>query len=193
MSPRPYNSAKRRQAVEATRQRILDAATDLLAGPSPQLSIDAVAKQADVSRQTVYNAVGTRKALLEALCDHLGERGGMHQLAAVFTAPEAERLAGLISTFCHFWQADRLVTRRLRALATLDDDLHDVITARDDRRRLAITAVLKHPDERLVTVLWALTSFETYDAIATDHAEAVATLRHAAYRLAGVPGDRTAE
>jgi AcrR family transcriptional regulator len=161
MSPRAYNSTKRKQGAEETKDRIVSAARALLAGRHPQLSLDAVAKHADVSRQTVYNAFGGKHGLLEALCDHLAGRGGLHRLGSAFTSEDP--LGELVAAFGAFWAHDRLATRRLRAFAALDDDLRKVIADRDARRRLAITEVLRRTgapaDDRLITLLWTLTSF----------------------------------
>lgn len=190
MSPRSYHSAKRKQGAEETKDRILSSARALLAGRNPQLSLDAVAKHADVSRQTVYNTFGGKRGLLEALCDHLAGRGGLHRLAKAFTS--ADPLGELVATFAAFWKHDLVATRRLRAFAALDDDLRAVIADRDQRRRLAITEVLRRAgvtaDDRLITLLWTVTSFETYDTVAGDrgHDEAVAVLRGAAATLAGI-------
>lgn len=193
MSPRAYNSTKRKQGAEETKDRIVSSARALLAGRNPQLSLDAVAKHADVSRQTVYNAFGGKHGLLEALCDHLAGRGGLHRLGEVFTLEDpASMLGELVATFGAFWAHDRLATRRLRAFAALDDDLRKVIADRDGRRRLAITEVLRRAevpaDDRLITLLWTLTSFETYDTVAGEqgHDEAIAVLRSAAGTLAGL-------
>jgi AcrR family transcriptional regulator len=193
MSPRAYNSARRKQGAEETKDRIVSAARALLAGRNPQLSLDAVAKHADVSRQTVYNAYGGKAGLLEALCDHLASRGGLQRLGDVFRleAPAA-MLGELVATFGAFWAHDRVATRRLRAFAALDDDLRAVIADRDRRRRLAITEVLRRAgvpaDDRLVTLLWTLTGFEAYDTVAGEqgHEDAIAVLRAAAIRLAGI-------
>jgi len=193
MSPRSYNSAKRKQGAEETKDRIVSSARALLAGRNPQLSLDAVAKHADVSRQTVYNAFGGKHGLLEALCDHLAGRGGLHRLGEVFTLEDpAAMLGSLVATFGAFWKHDLVATRRLRAFAALDDELRAVIADRDQRRRLAITEVLRRAgvaaDDRLVTLLWTLTSFEAYDTVAAveGHDAAVAALRDAAITLAGI-------
>ncbi|NVI86772.1 TetR/AcrR family transcriptional regulator [Actinomadura sp. BRA 177] len=171
MSPREYRSDKRRAAAEETRQRILDATRALLADAAQsRLSVDAVAKAADVSRQSVYNAFGSKSGLLEALFDALADRAGM-DLADAFTAPDAdEALAAFAGTFCHFWASDRTVLRRLRGMAVLDQDLERLLRRRDEMRRTALTELLRRftdtPDDATVDVIWQLTSFETYDAIA---------------------------
>ena len=172
MSPREYRSDKRRAAAEETRRRILDAARALLAGDTtPRLSVDAVAKAADVSRQSVYNAFGSKSGLLEALFDTLADRAGMG-LADAFTAPDAPAaLTEFAGTFCRFWASDRTVLRRLRGLALLDSDLEHLLRRRDEMRRTALTELLRRfpapPDDATIDVIWQLTSFETYDALAT--------------------------
>jgi hypothetical protein len=59
----------------------------------------------------------------------------MSDLAAAFTNPDpVEALRTYIISFGRFWDADRLVMRRLRALAVLDPEAGTVISARDERR-----------------------------------------------------------
>ena len=61
--------------------------------------------------------------------------------------------------------------RRLRALAALDPDVGAVIVARDQRRRQGLTVLVSRlpataAAEQAVPMLYALTSFETFDALA---------------------------
>ena len=175
MSPRPYNLGKRREVIDQGRQQMLDAARSLLAGTDgyAAFTVDAVARQADVARATVYYQFGSKAGLLEAVCDHLADLGGLADLAGAFTEPDPHRaLHRFIGCFGQFWAADRAATRRLRALAVLDPDVGAVIAARDQRRRdgLAVLAGrLPGPpadQDHLVRVLTALTSFELFDALA---------------------------
>src|SRR5437588_12909697 len=125
MSPRPYRLGQRQIATEQTRARILNAARELLltSDAFSGFSIDAVARQADVARMTVYHQFGSKIGLLEALSDSLAAHGGMEQLANAFRHKDPlEALEKFITVFSRFWQSDRLVTRRLRALSTLDPD-----------------------------------------------------------------------
>lgn len=176
MSPRPYRLGKREEVIGESRRRILDAARELLrsAAAYPGFTVDAVARRADVARATVYYQFGSKTGLLEAVCDDLAEAGGMADLPRVFTtsAPEAA-IAGFITAFARFWAADRVVMRRLRALAALDPDVGTVIAARDQRRRQGLTVLAGRlpastaaAAEQTAQALYALTSFETFDAIA---------------------------
>lgn len=176
MSPRPYRLGRREETVGQGRRRILDAARDLLREDSsyPGFTVDAVARRADVARATVYYQFGSKSGLLEAVCDDLAEAGGMDGLARVFTtADPPSAIGGFVAAFAGFWAADRVVMRRLRALAALDPDVGAVITARDQRRREGLTILVGRLPagagpgaEQTVRMLYAITSFETFDALA---------------------------
>jgi AcrR family transcriptional regulator len=184
MTPRPYQLGKRQDQIDESRRRVIDAARSLLAeaGSYRAFTIDAVAKKADVSKATIYYQFESKTGLLEAVCDALAEVGGMSGLAAAFTVPDPiAALRTLIQTFGRFWDADRSAMRRLRALAALDPEVGAVISARDDRRRMALrvlagrlvqdrAATRRIDTEDLIRVLYVLTSFETFDALAPPDA-----------------------
>src|SRR5579864_9089865 len=122
MSPRPYRLGQRQAATEQTRTRIITAARELLIASDgfSGFSIDAVARQADVARMTVYHQFGSKIGLLEALCDSLASYGGMEQLASAFRRPEPlDALDEYITVFCRFYDSERLLARRLHGLAAL--------------------------------------------------------------------------
>ena len=197
MSPRPYRLGQRQAATEKTRARIISAARELLMENSgyARFSIDAVARQADVARMTVYHQFGSKIGLLEALCDSLAASGGMQQMATAFKQPEPlDALKEYLLVFGRFWNVDRLVMRRLRALAALDPDFEHVIRTRDEWRRRGVRVLIERLAERhclsndealekVVDMLFTLSSFETYDTLAgpTRSMEEVAPL---VYRLA---------
>jgi len=181
MSPRPYRMEKRRAAASDTRTRILEATRQLLAEQvAPDLSMDAIARRADVARLTIYYQFKSRRGLLEALYDHLAMRGNMQRMAEVFHAPDpSQSVERLVRTFVEFWSSDPLVMRRLRAMAALDPEVEKGIRARDARRQHASREILRRmsapgksaqalPDATpaAADVLSTLTSFETYDALA---------------------------
>jgi len=180
MCPRPYRLGQRQIATEQTRARILIAARELLltSDAFSGFSIDAVARQADVARMTVYHQFGSKIGLLEALSDSLAAHGGMEQLANAFRQKDPlEALEEYIRVFSRFWQSDRLVTRRLRALSTLDPDFEQVVKARDERRREGLRVIVLRLVEKYgkpapetidetVNILFTLLSFETFDTLA---------------------------
>ena len=180
MSPRPYQLGQRQAASNQTRARILAATRALLMAPDgySRFSIETVARQGDVSRMTVYHQFGSKLGLLEALCDSLAMSGGMGQLSSAFR--QEEPLASLneyIVVFSRFWDVDRLVMRRLRALANLDPDFEQVIRSRDEWRRKGLHVIVERfveqygrptPEalDEVVEVLFTLIGFEFFDTLA---------------------------
>src|SRR6266576_5451879 len=180
MSPRPYKLGQRQASTDQTRARILSAARELLMASQSfsGFSIEAVARQADVARMTVYHQFGSKIGLLEALSDFLAAYGGMEQLANAFRQPDPlDALDKFITVFSRFWSSDRLVTRRLRALSALDSDFEQVVRARDERRREGLRVIIQRLVEKYgkpasetfdetVNILFTLLSFETFDTLA---------------------------
>ena len=180
MSPRPYRLGQRQATTEQTRARIINAARELLAESSgfSGFSIDAVARQADVARMTVYHQFGSKIGLLEALSDSLAAHGGMEHLADAFRRPEPlDALDEYINVFGRFWSADRLVMCRLRALAALDPDFEHVIGTRDEWRRQGLRVIVQRFAEKhgrpapealdeAINVLFTLIGFECFDTLA---------------------------
>jgi AcrR family transcriptional regulator len=172
MSPRPYRLGQRQVASDETRARILAAAHDQLEEET-SFSIDAVARRADVARMTVYYQFGSKRGLLEGLFDHLAARGGMQQLPGAFQqADPTVALGRIIDIFARFWSADRVVQRRLRAMAALDPELDQILRERNEWRRKAMRVVVsrlplrgRHAGEA-VDLLFALSSFENFDVLA---------------------------
>jgi AcrR family transcriptional regulator len=129
-----------------------------------------------VSRATVYYQFESKTGLLEALCDALADAGQMSDLASAFMNPDpVEAMRTFITCFGRFWDVDRLVMRRLRALAALDQEVGQVISARDERRRSGLEILIGRLSKQhllavetdlAVRMLYTLTSFETFDALA---------------------------
>jgi AcrR family transcriptional regulator len=177
--PRPYKLGQRQLASDQTRNRIVAGARELLAGESGPagFTVEAVARQAGVARMTVYYQFQSKRGLLEALFDDLANRGLMPHLAPIFHEPvPARALDGLIMAFAAFWDSDRTVLRRARALAALDGEIAESVRARDERRREHLHRILARlyeerkpaPADALpfaVDVLQMLTSFEAFDAL----------------------------
>jgi AcrR family transcriptional regulator len=209
LSPRPYRLGKRQEGVDETRERILEAARRLLKGDGyAQFTLDTVAREADVSRATVYYQFGSKAGLLEALFDDLAVRGRMTDLAGAFQ--EADPLAALdrfIGVVTRFYASDRILLRRLRGLAAMDPDFARGIRGRDERRRKGLTVLLgriaeRHGRqgemdiERALDVLHTLTSFETFDNLsrggrkAGQIGEIVAGLARGELGLAAASGSK---
>jgi hypothetical protein len=106
-------------------------------------------------------------------------------------------LDGLIAAFGAFWSSDRLVIRRIRGLASIDQDIERVLRARDERRREILRGIVGRLVEKdgnpaldeVIDCLHTLTSFETFDALAVPTRgpeEVMAIVRRLAYAVLGL-------
>ena len=180
MSPRPYRLGKREAAANETRLRILEATRQVLAAEEESdLGMEYIARQADVSRLTIYYQFKSRPGLLEALYDYLAMRGNMRSMAEVFHEPDPSvAVDKFVRIFVGFWSSDPVVIRRLRGMATLDRDIAQGIGARDARRQHIAREIVRRvavrynktssPEQHNLAAdtLSMLTSFESYDTLA---------------------------
>ena len=170
---KPYRSEVREAAAVETRARIVDAARTLLGGGKgvPAFSLEAVAREAGVTRLTVYNAFESKGGLLEAVFDDMARQGGLFELPSLFAEPDTDKaLTRLVSVFCRFWASHRKVLPKFSAVAKLDDEIAQSLRQRSERRRQLLTVLTGRiaPDQDqtdLVDVLFALTGFEMFDAL----------------------------
>jgi AcrR family transcriptional regulator len=200
VTPRPYRSTERRRTVDAGRDRIIDAARELLEDPrGEQFSIDAVARRADVARMTVYNQFASKAGLLEALFDSIAMRGAFGQMSDVFRQPDAvAALDAFIALFGKFWTESLSVHTGLRGAATQDPELAAAMTQRNERRRQGLRVLVKRiGDERdlplsrdeTVNALFVLLSFDGFHAMAgADRTpkQVVPSMRRLVHQILGI-------
>ena len=179
---RLYTLGKRLEQSDRRRTAILAAAQEMLASKNYlNLTMDSVARQSGVSRQTVHNLFKTKSGLLEAVFDYLALRGGMEQMGEVMqfifsqTDPVA-MLRAYTQIFTGFWSKDRLLIRRIHGIATLDPLFGKAVAARNRRRRGSAAKVIDHiarlshatdqsQNPRIAAALYAFTSFEFFDVL----------------------------
>ena len=207
MSPRRYESAARDAASEETRRRIVEAAGEIVAGPLgfAGMKLGAVAKAAGVTRLTIYNQFGTRRALLEAIFDERAERGGLKAIPEMMqTTDPHTAIERIIEIFCRFFAADPSGLARVWAASIADPDLAEGVKARSERRRFIFRALVGRLVEAgdvraeaandLVDLLYALTSMPFYSELALpgrgvdDVAAMLKATARDAIRRAGVSG-----
>jgi AcrR family transcriptional regulator len=178
MTSRPYKSAAREEASGRTRARIVAAAHRILGSlrGGRDFSLDAAARAAGVTRLTVYNQFGSRRALLEAVFDDCAKRGGLDRIAeAMADAEPHSSLRKIIAIFCDFWGSDTSTLAWLHAAATGDAEFEDSLHERNERRRQLLTVLVrrmtagKSADQAkdLVDTLFALTSLRFFADLAT--------------------------
>jgi AcrR family transcriptional regulator len=199
MSPRTYQMTRRQDLVDSTRSRILEAALAILVS-GKRFSIDAVAREAKVTRVTVYDRFGTRDALVESAFDRLAETGGLTSLPRAFTqADPLDALTDFVVIFCGFYSVHRAALRRLHALGVLGQGVEGP-TDRNTRRlhglevllgRIADAGFPRARAPEAARVAHALTSFAFVDELAgferdpVDVAPTVVTLIHHAAHIDG--------
>ena len=178
MSPRAYNSPRRIVASTKTRQRIVAAAAAILgtAEGISGFSLQAVADKAGVTRLTVYNQFGSRRALLEAVFDEMAVRGGLHRIPAVMAGSDPQAgLLQVIGIFCDFWSFGCDALGPLHAAGASDPEFGASVRERNERRRRLLSVLVRRlaKDRKLrpkapgdlIDVLFALTSFPFFSQL----------------------------
>jgi AcrR family transcriptional regulator len=182
MVTRKYEQRLRADAAQETRRNILDAVYQRLRqAPSQKLSLEQVARLANVSRSTVYLIFGSRAGLFDALSTDLWwRRAGFQQVVDAVAHPDArEHLRGGMGALVEVYAAHRDVFRALFSMAALDADaVGGAITRMEVQRaggmahiaqRLVEQEILR-PDvtvDQAVDLVWLLTSFDSFDQLYT--------------------------
>src|ERR1700730_1044349 len=146
VSPRSYNSPGRDAAASQTRERIVAAAAAILGSAKgvEDFSLEGVAKAAGVTRLTVYNQFGSRRAVLEAVFDAVAVRGGLHRLSEAIMDPDPHAaLALIITIFCEFWSFDPGALGFLHAVGSSNPEFAESVSARNERRRKLLAGVIR--------------------------------------------------
>jgi AcrR family transcriptional regulator len=175
---RPYLLGKRLELSDHKKMTILMAARKQLASSGFfRLTMDGLAGESGVTRQTVHNLFGTKAGVLEALFDQLAMEGGMERMRHVMQQTDgASMLDAFVEVFTDFWAKDRLLMRRIHGIAAIDPEFGAVVEARNRRRQMAAGRVVDRlsressahdPEDRArkITTLYALTSFEFFDVL----------------------------
>ena len=177
--PRPYTLGERQKESDRKRSTVLATARAALESNGfADFSLESIARQSAVTRQTVYNLFGSKTGLLEALFDAIAVDGGMQRMRLVMQHADAESaLASFVDVFCDFWAKDRLLIRRIHGIAAIDPEIGSVVEARNRRRQGAAIRILQMMDDegtkrtpeeqsQRAAALYALTSFEFFDVLA---------------------------
>ncbi len=185
-SPRaaPAPNAVRAEQVRATRQKVLAAARDLFVRRGCSGStIEAVAKRAAVSPQTVHNVIGGRAALLKAVYDvalagddepvPMGERPLVAEMA---DAPDARSCPAAYARLGRqiFVRVGPVVTVVVVEGPGRDRDLRAFVETVEEEGRRGTAAVAHHiagpfglrpglTEAEAADVLWTLTAPEVAD------------------------------
>jgi AcrR family transcriptional regulator len=172
---RRYHSPKRERQARQTREQIVGAARLLFARDGfAKTTVEAIAREAGVSAQTVYASVGSKRAIVLALLDRMEAEGGDEELRRELCSTEDPRrqLRAIVRFNRRLFERGRDVLDVVMATKA-DADVEAFGRAGEARRRegqarwvraWAEAGVLRpNLDEgEAADVLWALTGPELY-------------------------------
>ncbi|HET7420722.1 MAG TPA: TetR family transcriptional regulator [Candidatus Dormibacteraeota bacterium] len=176
--PRTYRLGARQAGVERTSQVILAAARRLLAAAPPaEISVGAIAREAGVSRLTVYQRFGSRSGLLDAISPRRSPVDDPD--------PDADARDALRHHFlrtCEAWATAPSLHRNLPARRDGDDGMERRLA----ERLLAADALRPGCSIREAEdVITALSSFAVFDRLHRDGRRSAGAIADILMRLAG--------
>jgi AcrR family transcriptional regulator len=176
---RKYRSDLRHSEAAKTRARIVSAAAKHLRSPKglKSLSLEAIAREAGVTRLTVYKQFGSRRGLLEAVFDDVAKRGGLFQIPEAMLEPDPRvALRRIVAIFCEFWFFNRKMLGQILGASAADPQLERGLLARNERRRAMLTSILRRIEgvnkvspetfDEVVDTLFVLTSHAMFSGLA---------------------------
>jgi AcrR family transcriptional regulator len=195
---RPYRLGQREESVRQTRETILEATADLLTAVGLRgVTIEAVARNAGVSRVTVYDHFQHKAGLLEGLAWWTFAQLDIDRVRRARLQEDVRAaLVDFVQENARFFDAAGPRGRAILKTASTDPDASAVLqTTYFDARRAAITELVARLDgshelapawlpERAVDALMIITSLEAFETV-TDHGglaleDAAAVLGHMA-------------
>jgi AcrR family transcriptional regulator len=182
-SRRRYNLGKRAAAAQATREAILRAARALVSTEGfANVTVDAVATRAGVSRLTVYNHFESKSGLLEALAWSIFTTADIDRIRIARLHPDVDTaLDTFVRENTEFLAAIGPEGRTVLTAARNDPELGTVVDATYIAgRRAAIAELvqrlheanrLRHDwtEDRAVAALMVITSLESFETLVTRH------------------------
>jgi len=179
---RAYNSETRKRQADDTRTRIVDAVEALIGeGGYTAVTMEAVARRAAVSAQSVYAVFGSKAGLLEAVVDRARFGPEYLQLVeAVAAQPDAvARLEYAAAIARQIYDAERGVIEWMGGAAAVSSELAEKMKQRESGRRNAqhrlIVGLIEQKrlkpeldDTTASDVLWTLTGRDIYRMFVQD-------------------------
>ena len=179
--PRRYRSARRARQAAQTRSDVLAAAARLFSRTGwGGTTLAAIAAEADVAVETIYNGFGSKKALLRAAFESavvgdaedvpLEERAEFRALAE---GPREQRLHAAAEITADIHARSSAVWRALTEAASADAEIADWCREMEENRRgtlgRGLELVLARPVEgELLDLLWAVSGPEVYLKLVRD-------------------------
>lgn len=175
---RPYRLGKRAVQAAETRQRIIDAARELIVeGGIGDTSLDAVARRAASTRTTVYHQFGSREELLLAVMNEALDRADVREVRkALQHRDPVQAMRRTIRASCRFWAVGHALFAQVKAFALVDAEMATIDALKEGVRRGHITNLAGRlfdegnlrpgcsKRKALDTLLFVM-SFETFDQL----------------------------
>ena len=179
---RPYRLGRREQTAQQTRDKVLEAAAELLSEDGFRgITIKRVALAADVSRVTVYDHFRDKAGLLEALAWWVFARLDIDRVRLARLQPDVRTaLRDFVRENARMYDAAGTRGRAILKAAGTDPDGAAVLQITYfDARRGSITELVERlsneeqlsptwPPERAVDALMVITSLEAFETL-TEH------------------------
>ena len=153
-------STRRHRRSAVTRERIVATVRELLAeGAFHESTVEEVAARAGVSRATLYQHVGSRLGLVDAMCESFDTNPA---LVALRTEDDPDAfVAGVVA----FWASEEKVLAQLYGAAAVDPAAAALVDRQTRDRHGELRRLLRAhevDDRRTLAQLAVLTSFETF-------------------------------
>jgi AcrR family transcriptional regulator len=175
--PRAYSLGQRAGRKQATRQRILDVARELLIDDRAQIAMEAIARRAGVTRATVYLQFGSRRELFLAVLNDALDRADVRDVRKGLQHRDPATAARLmLRGSCRFWASEYPIFKRVKSLAAVDPVIAELDRLKEGVReghitnlvsRLADAGQLKPglTARRARLLLLMLSSFEVFEQL----------------------------
>ncbi len=157
----------------------MSAARQVLARGGHKFGLEQVAREAGLTRRTIYHHFDSRLALLDAVLVDFEIRAGVHQgLRAFEIEHPGDRFEAIARETSRIWAAEHEMIRAVFGLA-FDPAVRQMIDAHDSGRRQAFSYQIielegsgrLHHDltaEQALAGLMLLTGFEAYDHLVSQ-------------------------
>lgn len=170
---RSYRLGRRAAGAAQTRDRILDAAGELVStGAAP--SVGAIARRAGVSRITVYNQFGSRAGLIAQL------RPKPDRPEAAAGSEPRDELRKMLYQACTGWAAHPALYRYLPSAPGDDAGIRRLAERLAESDQLRAGCSIKEAED----VIGALTSFAVFDRLHHDGRRPATAVAEILLRLA---------
>lgn len=175
---RPYEMGKRAVTKAATRQRIIDAAQELIVESGIfDTGLGAVARRAGSTRATVYHQFGSRQELLLAVVNDALDRADVREVRKALQHKDAvQAMRRMVPAACRFWASEYALFSQVKGLAEVDPGMAVVAETKEGVRRGHMTNLAHRLEEqgrlrsgcsqrKALDTLLFLTSFEAFDEL----------------------------